>query len=521
MPLRKKRMECKIMFCIPNQCDLEQHFSLFNRFRWVACQLDSLASCLTKASVYRALASLPKNLDKTYERILSGITEEHSPFVSRILPWLAFSVRPLYLEEAAEIVAIDVAELPRFDPQKRCFDLRALFGSCASLISIDVPVVNASDDYYNRTRVGHDPKQGYSSTTGLQLRLAHSSVKDYLISERVRNGSAKLYSIDETQSNGTIAEECLAYLLHVDKTESLTTGTLEDYPLAYYAAKNCFVHAKIAENGHSRATALGLEFFQTMTNEMKKWFQLYARSHDRYQLEWLGTHVEIISPLRYASSFGLVHLVKLLLGSGCGVDTDDTYHVDALCAAIVGRYKGVMKLLLDEGAAINGFDETTGFPLRRASAQDSEDILQVLLDRGADINACNEHGDTAILSAAKAGRVHQVQLLLRYNADVNAQGCEGCTALFTAAASGVKRIVQLLLENGADANLRNTEGRSPLFAAAGLAQSRGLIGTGSDDIVRLLIKYGAGLEAQIDLDQTAVSIASEEGYEGFGRFVRM
>ena len=44
-------------------------------FRWVECQLDALRRCRTSEGLLKALNSLPKTLDETYERILQGIDE--------------------------------------------------------------------------------------------------------------------------------------------------------------------------------------------------------------------------------------------------------------------------------------------------------------------------------------------------------------------------------------------------------------------------------------------------------------
>ncbi|KAF1828168.1 HET-domain-containing protein [Decorospora gaudefroyi] len=54
----------------------------------------------------------------TYDRILTAISEEDSEYAMRILQWLTFSARLLSVEEIAEVVAIDVARDPAFDPNK-------------------------------------------------------------------------------------------------------------------------------------------------------------------------------------------------------------------------------------------------------------------------------------------------------------------------------------------------------------------------------------------------------------------
>jgi hypothetical protein len=63
----------------------------------------------------RSLATLPRKLDQTHDRILCAIKEEHVQYTMRMLQWLSFSARPLSVEQIAEVVAIDVARDQAFD----------------------------------------------------------------------------------------------------------------------------------------------------------------------------------------------------------------------------------------------------------------------------------------------------------------------------------------------------------------------------------------------------------------------
>ena len=78
------------------------------RFRWAACQLDELWTCLNLPMLRKALGSLPKTLDNTYARILERIDEDYRQYAMTILQWLVYSARPLQIEELAEVVAVDL-----------------------------------------------------------------------------------------------------------------------------------------------------------------------------------------------------------------------------------------------------------------------------------------------------------------------------------------------------------------------------------------------------------------------------
>src|SRR6266511_5506612 len=162
------------------------------RFRWAACQLDTLGRCRSLAELQKALASLPKTLDDTYARILLGIDEDDSQNALKILQWLAYSARPLQVDEIAEVITVDIVDNPRINPAKRFAEPQDILTICSSLITIAEPM--------------EGPR---GKTTVKQVRLAHFSVKEYLVSERIQTGLAARYSIREIHAHTSIAESCL------------------------------------------------------------------------------------------------------------------------------------------------------------------------------------------------------------------------------------------------------------------------------------------------------------------------
>ena len=84
----------------------------------------------------KSLATLPRTLDQTYDRILCAISDEYSDYAMRILKWLTFSARPLSIEEVAEAVAIDVARNPAFDRDEVLEDPLEAMNICSSLVTV-------------------------------------------------------------------------------------------------------------------------------------------------------------------------------------------------------------------------------------------------------------------------------------------------------------------------------------------------------------------------------------------------
>ena len=94
------------MACKLNCFTLVILVEIFKRFRWVFCQLETLRHCLPP-SVGRTLDELPESLDETYERILEEIQKPNRDHAHRLLQCLVVAIRPLKVEELAEVLAVD------------------------------------------------------------------------------------------------------------------------------------------------------------------------------------------------------------------------------------------------------------------------------------------------------------------------------------------------------------------------------------------------------------------------------
>jgi hypothetical protein len=93
----------------------------------VVCQFDRLRHCFP-ADIRSALADLPDTLDETYEQTLLGIAKEKRKYARRLFQSVSVSVRPLRVEELAEILAIqfDATVAPSFNAEE------ALLLACSS-----------------------------------------------------------------------------------------------------------------------------------------------------------------------------------------------------------------------------------------------------------------------------------------------------------------------------------------------------------------------------------------------------
>jgi hypothetical protein len=97
--------------------------------------LGVLRDCLP-SSVRRFLEELPESLDETYERVLRDIKKPNRDHARRLLQCLVVAIRPLRVEELAEVLAIDFDDaegISKLNPSWRWEDQeRALLTSCSS-----------------------------------------------------------------------------------------------------------------------------------------------------------------------------------------------------------------------------------------------------------------------------------------------------------------------------------------------------------------------------------------------------
>ena len=394
-------------------CSYREETDTEDRFRWAVCQLDALENCFTLPMLRKALASLPETLDETYERILLKIDQSHSQMALKILQWLVYSTRPPQVKEIVEVLAVDVEENPRFDTERRFPEPRDILTICSSLVTVSAETTEGF----------------HSKTAKMEVRLAHFSVKEYLVSERIRrrkpNGIAKRYSIREIPCHTSIAEICVAYLLQFDTANSLTRQTTEEFPLALYAAEYWTEHARVAREDAKAMHQLIMELCLSKRKTYVNWVRLCDPDYPQRVPNITRSWETVASPLYYASLAGLVESVRLLLKEA-DINEQGGRYGNALQAASFSGHNEIVRVLLEKGADINAQGGYYGNVLQAASYNGHDQIVQLLLEKGADINAQVRDQGNALQVASFNGHDEIVQLLLEKGADINAQGGYCC-----------------------------------------------------------------------------------------------
>jgi ankyrin repeat protein len=459
---------------------------LFYRFRWVFCQLDALQHCFPP-NLRQYLNEMPETLDETYERILKGINKAQKDNAHRLLQCLTVAVRPLLVEELAELLAYDFQTttsggIPTLKEDWRWDDEEeAVLSTCSSLITI-VP----RDD----SRV---------------VQFSHFSVKEYLTSSRLTRsplGELSRFHIDLEPAHTIMAQACLATLLRQDRCAD--NGDTKVSPLVKYAAQHWVDHAQV-EKVSSRLR----DGMDDLFDSSKPYFAAWRRVHDMDK-DWFNFSPSfdgVGSPLYYSAFCGLYDLAeRLIIKHPDQVNARGGRILFPLPAALYMRHFHVANLLYRHGAVVDVQGDYEYTPLHIASFQGLVDIMRWLLDHGADVNARSLSHYTPLFLAAYPSCLDAVQVLLEHDADINSQSTSGDTPLHGVFIYGSPREkgvdkIRRLLENGANPNIRNNNHTTPLH----LASSRGLL-----EAARLLLSYGAKADEKDKEGNTPFQVAAFE-----------
>ena len=465
-----------------------------------------LRRCLP-GTIRRALDDLPKSLDETYERILSSIGEERWEYAQRLFRCLAVSLRPLCVDELAEVLAIqfDAGTLPDYDVTLRPDDSEeAILSTCSSLVTI--------------VNVNGSPV----------VQFSHFSVKEYLTSGRLANAGTKLsrYHILPGSAHTVLAQASLGVLLTLD--DQVDKNGVKEFPLALYAARYWVDHIQVGNVSSSIGDSMKLLFDPTKSH-FATWVWIYDIDYPFREI--LSTDHPTLpdaAPLYYASLCGLRGIVEwLVVNCPKDVNANGGYYSTPLHAAVAMGKLDIAQVLLEHDADVSAFNDDGIAPLHWASQRGHREAVVLLLKYGADINLQDENGRTSLnlasrygqsgaavdpnnndgstpsRSASQNGPLGIVHLLLQGGATVDLCDDVGFTPLMSATRYGHFDIVRLLLQSGASVDSRDNDGWTPLKSASRYGHS---------DIVRLLLQSGAAVDSNNDGGSTPLKSASQDGH---------
>jgi len=171
------------------------------------------------------------------------------------LQCLTAAIRPLHVEELAEVLAVDIdaeGAVPKLNEGLRWKDQKgAVLSACSSLVA----VVNVD---------GSDVVQ-----------FSHPSVKEFLTSPRLAASSERVsfFHVSLEPAHTILAQACLGVLLRLD--DQINRDSIKEYPLAEYAARYWVEHAN-----HGNVSSHLEVAMETLFDPEKRHFDAWVWMHD-------------------------------------------------------------------------------------------------------------------------------------------------------------------------------------------------------------------------------------------------
>jgi ankyrin repeat protein len=527
-----------------------------DRFRLAFCQLELLKGCRTDRQLKNALDDLPKTLDATYDRIFADVEPDDVELVRRVMIFLAFSIRPMTIQEIAEGVAFDAAA-ERFLDEDRLYQPFSIVELCTSLVSIqdtgsDAEAAFKEERGIRRYSVIKDPEQQI-------LQFSHFTVKEYL-KDATRRKDPKSITLDPVECHVQIAKMCLVYLLEFNEGKQARQFDHKENPLLGYAARYWPKHWKqIPLQGRKAIEPLLLRLFDPESSESLGNYVNLSRplaTDGLDRSDWHFSRGTIAdkatslhgmrwgSALYYACYLELEDIVIWVLDKHQRELQQSDLSKALAAAAVRGNYRLVDRFLAlgmdaNDEASINWSISQLGrikSALQAAATSGDSSTVQTLVKSGAAVNYRGDSGG-ALHLAVRGGYKDIVKILLEAGANPNVKGNELGLPLTDAAAHGDDELVLLLLDRGADPNvIDGWHYDRPLSAAChkcSLETVRALLEKGATpinchalchaaergdiDIMRLVLENGADVNKRggvygVPL-QYAIHSGSQEAFE--------
>jgi hypothetical protein len=333
--------------------------------------------------VRRTLDELPESLDETYERVLKEIKKPNRDHARRLLQCLVVAIRPLRVEELAEVLAVDFDDadrIPKLNPKWRWEDEeQALLASCSSLIAI------------------------VESDESRVVQFSHFSVREFLTSTRLATsgGDVLRYHIALEPAHTILGQACMGILLRSDDRDGESgNGVENNSPLARYAAEHWVAHAQF-EHVSSCLRASMESLFDLDKPYFAAWLDLYdidtPPPSSSTLTDFMPTQKHGGSPLYYAALCGFQELVEnLIVKYPQYVNASGGWNVRPLVAALAGKHFQTAELLRHSGADPNVQSYNKNTPLHSAACHGDVEMVQGLLDLEADVNVRNDTGETPL-----------------------------------------------------------------------------------------------------------------------------
>lgn len=507
--------------------------SAYPRFQYVFLQLQELRrpGVSSPSRVRQKLKSLPRGLDETYDMMLQRIDESVIPEVRALLMWLAFgnddnSGLRMTLDTLSQVLHFQPNRDDVVDEDEQLFQAADILKFMPGLV-ITIEENTATTRPDNSSMDSQDNRQAQVGLRGhceetpstseiegelseggeaevhprdVHVRIAHFSVQEYLMSDRIRQGPAKSFAFSEIEAHVRIAQTWLAYHFYISSTNQPQRLTFDINPWNPYGCMQYVYHMEVVPR-EDWPQELEIAVLSALAPGSKS-YNYFGQS--------LNHHHVVGRPMTYGSSSGEQWFTRrMLLRPHC-------------CTAFFG-WLNLTELLLSGTSSATRYLTQLDFDavLYYAAFRGQDDIVRVALQMGA--NTYSRHlrksldilhsedppfSETALHAASDNGCFTTVEILLAHGADINARDSRGQSVLHLVVSQGDPDIIAFFLDHSADVNALDNEGCSVLGAAMLCYADESNIGDWVG-VIRLLLDRGADPRSCSESPMTVTGIYME------------
>ncbi|KAI1418855.1 hypothetical protein F5Y12DRAFT_390745 [Xylaria sp. FL1777] len=526
-------------------------------FLWVFFQVHEICEQTCDEDIRQTIANLPEGLEETFIRILRRIaSRRHGKLAQKVLPWIAASVRPLFLEEVREAVTIEIDQ-PYSKPGRLCNDKNDIVLACQNLVHVD------EEDQ--------------------SIQFAHHSIQQFLVRQPSSYDCPTYrdlagFFIDVEKADHFIGEICITYLDFNDFKTALSqraqpiilpsppdialtaigpearvtsrlfrkfwsTGTSTSVDIDRMIKSNTYdpqLASQAVHNAHpflryaSSNWVLHTKNFRYHESRMfRLWEHMVTNGHDLAIMPWESGSSNIGPPaLKWAQQANHIALIYLIASSRELSDEEKNQFIlrannnnnsdliaivlqqwpDPLLAAAKGGYLNIIERLLSNKTDIWRLFKREGWISLQAAAQRGHlAVVERLVAAEADAYAPSGTNTWAILqAAARTGDLAVIERLLAKKVDVDfTPNNTSWTALQGACQCGHLNVVERLLAAGAKVDY-------PASIHAGRTALQAACESGHLQVVDRLLQAGADVSAPGALyhGQTAARLAIDNNHYG-------
>ena len=202
--------------------------------------------------------------------------------------------------------------------------------------------------------------------------------------------------------------------------------------------------------------------------------------------------------LEVAALVGQLAIMRILLDNDAKADARNPLKEKALMQAAGAKQDSATKLLLEYGANVNFKRDTDSQTALHLAAESGNLVLtKILLNNGAEVNLRNRDDQTPLYLAVINEHIETIKLLIESGANIDIRDSKSETALDHAVYCQNEEVMETLLRNGADIELKDSLGYSALHVEAVIGNRRS---------VKFLLKYDASVDARTASGETALHL---------------